>query len=85
MAQKTMKQMFDSLVEEAKKEGALRDLLVDEGREAERPRVKFDGETYYLGLLDGKPMMVKEKDKTFVNPEMMSAGVHELSWVLKSS
>lgn len=84
MLQKTMKKMFDSLVEEARKEGALQDLLIDTGRESQRPRVKFDGETYYLGLLDGKPMMVKEKDKTFVNPEMISEGIHELAWILKS-
>ncbi len=75
-----LQKMFKFLVEEK----VLRDLLVDDGHEAERLRVKFDGETYYLGLLDGKPMMVKEKDKSFLNPEMMPTGIHELSWVLKS-
>ncbi len=84
MAQKSMGGLFKFLLKEAANNGELRDLLVDTGREEERPQVKIDGSMYKLGLLDGKPMLVKETDKSFLNPEMIGNGVHEILWKLKS-
>lgn len=83
MSRGSMKKVFSSLVKEAVENGDLRDLLVDTGREAERPHVLVNGQEYTLGLFDGRPMLVKPSDRSLLDPSTVGETMTEIVWKLK--
>ena len=80
---KNLGMMFNHLIEEARQEGELRSLLIDVGREEERPHVTIDGKSHVLGLIDDQPMLMRVDDRALVNPAVVAQNVTELSWKLR--
>lgn len=81
MAQKTIARMFQAILEDSAEKGELRDLLIDTGREHQRPVVHIGKDEFRLGLVDEKPMLLNVRDRTLIDPAVVGNAITGVSFL----
>lgn len=81
MVQKTISRMFQAVLEDSRQAGELRDLLIDTGRENQRPVVHIGNQEYRIGFVDNKPMLVNVSTKALIDPATVSNEVTGISFL----
>jgi hypothetical protein len=80
MASRAMSAVVNTLLEQVRDNDGLRSLLVE--TEEARPRLKVGGQMYVVGLVDDKPMLMRESDRELLSPDAIGS-VTEIVWRLE--
>jgi hypothetical protein len=80
MARGVMQGMFKHLLEEAKKDGKLKDLLTT-AVSAAHPKVSIGSKTFSVGLVDNKVMLFDDQGMLH-DPEIAMNTLTAINWTL---